>query len=103
MSAVALAYTTERPRRPERRPRVLPSSPSAEELTELSADELAAAIIQARSWDELLAVAREIWRFPVETRARVSERAQLCDVLAAEVDRRWGRQHAVRRHAMGME
>lgn len=103
MNPAALPYTTEWPRRPEHRPRVLPSSASVEELAELSADELAAAIIEARSWDELLAAAREIWRFPVETRARLSERAQLCDVLAAEVDRRWGRQHAVRRHAMGME
>ena len=103
MSAAALPYTAEQPRRPEWRPHLVPSSASVGGFGELSADELATAIVRARSWDELLAAAREIWRFPVETGARASERARLCDVLAAEVDRRWGRQHAVRRHALGME
>lgn len=102
MSAAALPYTAEQPR-PEWRPRVVPTSASIGDFAELSADALAAAIVRARSWDELLKAAREIWRFPVETGARASERARLCDVLAAEVDRRWGRQHAVRRHALGME
>lgn len=95
----ALAYSPERAPRQPAAPQLTVERPS----TQLTADEVAALMLRARSWDELLALAQEVWRFPVETAVRSSERARLCDVLASEIERRWGRREAARRRGTGME